>query len=245
MEPGIVRVVHELSAPDISFLVHYLKSKAQACAGRRASTSPIATWFGLGMIPNVTFKYRLSSRDVQPPDTVTAKLFEMVSQEVNRTTNLPIPFKVDAVQAHMLPACHQAVNVIVHFPFQDDSSKDPFFRDTVRAVLFVFESPQDPLAASDDQDPPVQVAVEEPFQDLMALAAAAAEPSDISFEPVTDSTFRIPRVFSEIDTSLKVEVKFGGVDSTLVGNGQLLVLTGDIAASNFRLYKMKRHMGFC
>ncbi|KAK3259791.1 hypothetical protein CYMTET_31228 [Cymbomonas tetramitiformis] len=247
LEPGIARVVHELSAPDISFLVHYLKIKAQACAGGRASTSPIATWFGVGMIPNATFKYRLSSRDVQPPDTVTTKPFEMVSQEVNRTSTLPIPIKVDAVQAHMLPACHQPANVTVHFPFEDDSSKDPFFRDTVRAVLFVFESPQDPLAntpASDDQDPPVQVAVEEPFQDLMALAAAAAEPSDISFEPATDSTFRIPRVFSEIDTSLRVEVKFAGVESILVGNGQLLVLTGDIAASKFRLYKMKSHMGF-
>ncbi|KAK3266792.1 hypothetical protein CYMTET_24612 [Cymbomonas tetramitiformis] len=200
------------------------------------------------MIPNATFKYRLSSRDVQPPDTATAKLFEMVSQEVNRTSTLPIPFKVDAVQAHMLrPLATNPRMPPCTFLSRMIPRRILFFRDTNRAVLFVFESPQDPLAntpASDDQDPPVQVAVEEPFEDLMALAAAAADLSDISFEPATDSTFRIPRVFSEIDTSLKVEVKFAGVESILVGNGQLLVLTGDIAASNFRLYKMKSHMGF-
>ena len=244
LEPGIVRVALDLSSSDISFLVHYLKSKALACAGGQASTSPIATWFGVAVISNVTFKYRLSSQDVQPPDAVTAKLFAMVSQEVNRMLKLPIPFQVDAVQAHMLPAHHQAANVTVHFPFEDESSKDPFFRDTVRAVLFVFESPQDPLVTSADQHPPVQAAVEESFVDLMAQAAAAAEPSDVSFEPATDSTFRIPRVFSEEDTALKLEVKFAGVQSLVVGNGQLVVLTGDIAASAFRLFKTKKHMGF-
>jgi len=243
VEPGILRVVHELSPPDISFLVHYLKSKAHACSGGRASTSPISTWFRVGVISNQFFTYRLSSQGVQPPDLVTAKLFALVGEEVNRAITLPIPFRVDAVQAHMLPACYNLGNVPVQFPFVDDTCKDSFFLDTVRALLFVFEAPQE-TPAPEEAHPPAEAVVPAEFDDLMAQAAAAVEPSQVASEPASDSTFRIPRVFSAVDTALDMEVKFQGAQKILVGNGRLLVLTGDIAASHIRLHKMKSHMGF-
>ncbi|KAK3241949.1 hypothetical protein CYMTET_48328 [Cymbomonas tetramitiformis] len=149
------------------------------------------------------------------------------------------------MQAHMLPARHQAPNVTVHFPFEDGCAKDPFFLDTARAILFVFEpAPETSVSttALDSQDPPLEEA--QPFEDLMRLAAAAVEPADTSFEPASDVTFHIPRVFSPKDTSWKIDVKFPEVDAISVSNGQLLVLTGDVAASDFRLHKVKGHLGF-
>ncbi|KAK3280907.1 hypothetical protein CYMTET_11276 [Cymbomonas tetramitiformis] len=250
LQLGCARVCCELNPQDIFLLLDYLQSKAQSCSGGLPSKHALSTWFGLALVPNSTYGYRLSSRDVQPADTITSRLFSMVNEQVNKTLSMTNSFRVDAVKAYFLPFRKHFENVQVQFPFQDGSVKDFFFVDTARAILFLFDSPREDSAnpTSEPQDPVADPSVHlsDPGASFLSLAVAATEPAAVSSVLEDSSSFCIPRrrTPAEIDPSVTMDIKFPGVDKLSVGNGQLLVLSGDIASQGFRIFRASETIGF-
>ncbi|KAK3263177.1 hypothetical protein CYMTET_28003 [Cymbomonas tetramitiformis] len=218
---GRVRLASRYPSTDCSFLVNYLKSKAKECSGAKEPMSePMSTWFGLRMLNHHTYEYRMSTRDVQPNDFVMASLMALATQEANRGQSTVSPFRVDAVEVTMLPAAHNTANIRVHFPFSDGSNNEPPFCDHTRVVLVVFEES-------------TEVEGSQPVTDAPTAASASTAAAD----------FTIPRRGVQ-DEPVQVALSFRAVNQIRVGNGEMLVLTGDIASKRFKVFKSKKLMGF-
>ena len=211
---GRVQLACRYPAVDCSFLVNYLKSKAKECCGGKEPKEPMSTWFGLRMLNHHTYDYRMSTRDVQPNDFVMASLMALATQEANRGQSTVSPFRVDAVEVTMFPLAHNTANIQVHFPFSDGSNNEPFFCDHTRVVLVVFEESAEVEGSQPD------------------TAAPTAGPE-----------FTVPRRDMQ-DEALQVALSFRAVNKICVGNGEMLVLTGDIASKRFKVFKSKKPMGF-
>ena len=65
----------------------------------------------------------------------------------------------------------------------------------------------------------------------------------VTAAPTAASEFTIPRRVMQ-DEPLQVALSFRAVNKISVGNGEMLVLTGDIASKRFKVFRSKKPMGF-